>query len=227
MMGKSLIFVMILLLSCSLSVGESLEQFLTKKVIADYQLNPEYVKVTLVRTDISAEDISGFDVKAYPLTQSDPGGRFPMRVELHLDGAIVEKGAVSLNIRIMADLLVPEQNIKRHTILDANMFVLKRFDVTSIRENMLSDARQMVDCRAKQNLTADRYVSLSRIEKIPDVENRQQVTILGSSGLFEIRAKGTALQNGYVGETIKVKNVDSRKILMGKVIAPGVIEISI
>jgi flagella basal body P-ring formation protein FlgA len=205
----------------------TLEQYLSDKIIADYQLDPELTQINIIRSSLSHDSLDGFEIEAYPVTHTAPKGRFPMKVELSRDGAIVDRGAVSVDVRIFADLPVPVQNIKRHEILSADMFTLERFDITSITEKLLTDESQMTGCRAKQNLTAGRYVAMRRVEAIPDVENGSNVTIVGKGAAFEIRARGIALQTGLVGETIKIKNVDSRKILVGKVTGPGMVEISI
>jgi flagella basal body P-ring formation protein FlgA len=226
-MRRFLVVMCILGLLGQAALAETLEQYLAEKVITDYQLDPDKVRITLVRSDLEQIEIDGFAIEAYPATQSDPRGRFPMRVELFRDGARVEKGSVSLDVRVFADLPVPVQNIKRHEMLTADLFKYKRFDITSITEKLLTETAQFEGCRAKQNLAADRYIPLRRVEKLPDVENGNTVTIVGYSDLFEIRARGLALQNGVIGESIKVKNVDSRKILIGKITAPGVVEIAI
>ena len=212
----------------AISMAEmTLEQVLVDKILRDYDLNPEYVSISLHRSGLSHKDIVGCDVKAYPLTQSRPKGRFPMRVELHRDGAIIDRASVSLDVRLSADLLTPIRNIKRREVLTPALFTVKRFDVTTLTKEVLSDPMHLNGCRAKQNLTADKYVELARIEKIPDVESGNPVTIVGNNDLFEIRTKGIALQNGYVGEMIRVKNSDSRRILSGKVIRAGIVEIAL
>lgn len=211
----------------SVAGAETLEEYLAAEIIKDYDLDSAYVSIAILRTTLPPVDVSGYEIKAYPLTQSDPVGRFPMRVELYRDGQMVERGSVSLDVRRFADLLVPAQNIKRHESLRPEMFERKRFDVTSFPNEMLADTGQLHGCRAAQNLPAGRQVPLRRIEKIPDVEYGLPVTIIGSSRLFDIRARGTALQNGIVGETVRVKNDDSKKILTGTVTAPGVVEIDI
>jgi flagella basal body P-ring formation protein FlgA len=205
----------------------TLEQYLTDKLVADYQLDPDLIQINVIRSSLTHDTLDDFDIEAYPVTHTAPRGRFPMKVELSRDGAIVDRGAVSLDVRIFADLPVPVQNIKRHEILSADMFTLERFDITSITEQLLIDEKQMAGCRARQNLPAGRYVAMRRVEAVPDVENGSNVTIVGKGAAFEIRARGIALQTGIVGETIKIKNVDSRKILVGKVAGPGMVEISI
>jgi flagella basal body P-ring formation protein FlgA len=226
-MRRFLILICLLGILGQAAPAETLEQFLIRKIIDDYELDPDHVRITLIRSDLKQKDLAGLRVEAYPVTQGDPRGRFPLKVELFREEAMIARGSASLDVRIFNDLPVPVQNIKRHELLTGDMFELKRFDVTSITEKLLTDMPQLEGCRAKQNLSAGRYVPIRRIEKLPDVENGHPVTILGSSGLFEIRAKGLALQNGVIGETIKVKNVDSRKILLGKITAPGVVEIAI
>jgi len=225
-MRYCLLAVVLLGLAAS-SAAEPLQEYLADKIIADYRLDPNYVSVALVRSSLSADDVSASEVKIYPLTQADPVGHFPMRVEIYRGGELTERGTVTLNVRRYADLFVPKQNIRRHELLTSDLFERKRFEVTSLTEKMLTEATQIVGCRAGQNLTAGRYVSLSRVEKTPDVDNGFPVTIIGKGQMFEIRAKGLALQDGAIGETIRVKNIDSRKILTGTITAPGVVEVEI
>jgi flagella basal body P-ring formation protein FlgA len=216
-----------LMVLSSVVSGETLEEFLRAEIINDYSLDSADVSISILRSTLTPVDLSDYVVKAYPLAQGDPVGRFPMRVELYRDGEMTERGSVSLDVRRFAELLVPIQNIRRHEMLTAGMFERKRFDVTSYTEPMLTDLTQLDGCRAAQNLAAGRMVPIRRIEKTPDVEYGAPITIIGKSRLFEIRAKGTALQNGVTGETVKIKNNDSKKILTGTVTGPGTVEIDI
>lgn len=204
-----------------------LESYLAQKLISDYQLNPDDVEIKLIRCAAALDKLSSSEIQAYPMSRSNPQGRFPMRVEIYRDNAMTGKGSITLEVRTFADLPVPVQRIKRNEALTPQMFTLKRFDVTSIREKMLTDISRLDNIRARQNLSEGRYVSLNKIEKIPDVDNGMPVSIIASTGIFDIRAKGTALQRGYIGESIKVKNIDSKKIIIGKITSPGIVEITL
>ena len=125
-MRRFLILIAVLLIFGQAAPAETLEQFLSDKIIADYQLNPKLVQINLVRSGLKHDAIDGFEIEAYPVTHAKPRGRFPMRVELLKEGAIVDKGSVSLDVRIFAELPVPMQNIKRHEVLSADMFTCKR-----------------------------------------------------------------------------------------------------
>jgi flagella basal body P-ring formation protein FlgA len=106
-------------------------------------------------------------------------------------------------------------------------FAVRRIDVTEVPEALLTDPAQLTRARSRLDLMPDRFVPLSRVETIPDVISGATVTIIAAGGALEIEARGVALQNGLVGETIQVRNADSKKILSGRVTAPGVVTVTI
>lgn len=223
---------MILLLSgtaiCSAEISavpSDLEKYLVSQIVTDYEFDSDFTEISLVRSSLKQTDYSNCLIEAVPMTLSRPRGRFPMRVEIYREGKLVEKGSVSMDVRHFDDFLVPIKRIKRYDILTADLFEVRRFDVTSVSEEMLSDVSFIDGRRATQNLQAGRYIPLRRMELIPDIEKREPVLIIGGGGLFEIRVRGEALQDGRIGQTIKVKNIDSKKILSGVIIAPGVVEL--
>jgi len=226
-MYRLLLFLAFLAAITQGAVGQGLEQTLSEKVMRDYHLDPEYSKITIHHMGLSHQDVTGLEVRAYPLTQSEPRGIFSMRVEIYNDTTLLEKGSVTLYVRQMADLLVPGRDIKRNESLSLDMFVVKRIDVTSLTESLLSDPMSIEGCRARQNLPAGRCVFLTKIEKIPDVASGEQVIMIGLANLFEVKAKGIALENGQIGETIKIRNVDSRKVVMGRVTGPGAVAVAL
>ena len=207
--------------------GESLSQAVAERIMTDFGFDPDLVTVTVARIEPVLADVTGFDLKVIPQTQGTPKGRFSARVEMYRQGDLVQQGTASVDVRVWADLLVPVRNINRGEVLTPDLFTIKRFDVTAWTEPMLADPAHLAGCRAKNTLTAGRQVGLARLEKIPDVPTGGTITLVGTVGILEIRAKGVALQNGTIGETIAVRNMDSGKVLNGKVVGPGTVVIAL
>lgn len=65
--------------------------------------------------------------------------------------------------------------------------------------------------------------SFTAINTLPDltVKRGEEIVVIASNGAVTIRGLGTALQDGRVGESIKVKRGDSKKILTGKINESG------
>ena len=207
--------------------GESLSQAVAERIMTDFGFDPDLVTVTVARIEPVLADVTGFDLKVIPQTQGTPKGRFSARVEMYRQGDLVQQGTASVDVRVWADLLVPVRNINRGEVLTPDLFIIKRFDVTAWTEPMLADPAHLAGCRAKNILTAGRQVGLARLEKIPDVPTGGTITLVGTVGILEIRAKGVALQNGTIGEIIAVRNMDSGKVLNGKVVGPGTVVIAL
>ena len=226
-MNKFAIILLIPVLLWQPGFASDLEEALIAKVYQNYMLDPDFVDVTMHKSGLKTDDIGKCDLLLRPYANSNPRGRFLMRVELLCMGELVEKGIVTLDIRYHADLLVPINKIRRHQILTADLFTTKRFDITSLSNPMLTSSTVLDNRRATANLAPNRYVPLSRIEQIPDIENGSAVTIVGSNPLFVIRTKGKALQGGVIGETIRVKTIDTNKIITGLIVGADMVEIKL
>ncbi|MBA4065278.1 MAG: hypothetical protein C0501_16515 [Isosphaera sp.] len=59
------------------------------------------------------------------------------------------------------------------------------------------------------------------------VRARGRVTMQVKSGVMTATAVGEALQDGRLGQTIQVQNVDSKKTLTARVVGPGLVEIDL
>lgn len=59
------------------------------------------------------------------------------------------------------------------------------------------------------------------------IRPRQRVEMLVKSGGLRVSAVGEAQQSGKLGQTILVQNVDSKKVLSGRVTGPGTVEIDL
>lgn len=61
----------------------------------------------------------------------------------------------------------------------------------------------------------------------PVVRSGERVTMVVRSGGLSVTAVGEAQQPGAVGQTVRVLNVDSRKVVTGRVSGPGTVDVSL
>jgi flagella basal body P-ring formation protein FlgA len=221
------LFILCLIFTAQALSGATLDERVAEVLTRDLQLDTSMVRISVVHSDIGTNDLAGYELKVIPLTTTEPRGRYPVRVEVYRHDTLIEKGAASLDVRRLADVLVPLRGIKRGEVLNADLFTNKRIDVTSITENILTDQEQLCGSRARQDFMPDRVIPLSRLEKIPDVENGGSVIIIAGDGQLEVRAQGIALQSGRVGQSIQVRNTDTKKTLTGRVTAAGMVQVAL
>jgi alkylated DNA nucleotide flippase Atl1 len=59
----------------------------------------------------------------------------------------------------------------------------------------------------------------------PVIRSNEPVRLVVHLGPIDVTATGIALQEGAVGQTVRVRNQKSQQIILGKVTAPGIVEI--
>jgi flagella basal body P-ring formation protein FlgA len=84
---------------------------------------------------------------------------------------------------------------------------------------------QALGARASKNLPRGVSIYTSDIDLLPAVTRGQQVTLLYRSGTLSIRASGEALEGGALGDIISVRNEHTRRVVKGKILAPGIVEV--
>jgi flagellar basal body P-ring formation protein FlgA len=127
----------------------------------------------------------------------------------------------------------PKYNIRRVvTIVEVKEGTTLTADNTKI-ENVVSDVPESANWTtpygniAMRNLPAGSVVS-SNMAKSPQppvvIERNQNVVIRIERAGLVVTATGKAMQQGKLGECIKVKNTDSQRIIQAKVIEDGTVE---
>ncbi len=129
------------------------------------------------------------------------------------------------NVTVMANIylpvVVPREHIPRNTLLTADMFTLKPFNISYEREQPLTDAAQLVGLTNCRDLPPLRPVLLTMTQQPMLVKRDQPVMMASETGALVIQASGTALKNGRRGDMIRVRNDSSQRVVDVVVVGPG------
>lgn len=115
-----------------------------------------------------------------------------------------------LRARLWAEAFVARQPIARGQILDTALFDLRRVD-------FIHDKEAVPAAASLESLSVARGLGVGAILSWRDVARRSlvlrgsRVEVLAGSGALTITMKGLAMQNGALGETIVVRNPESRR----------------
>jgi flagella basal body P-ring formation protein FlgA len=212
-------FVCLFLLSL-VSTGSALtsDEAIRSKVVAMYDLDTNQYRIDILTNRLKSADISLKQLTLRPLSPKEPLGLFSMIADVKNDGILLESGQIRLKIRKYADILVLLDNVRRSRSITPEQLLLKRMEITSLRQRPLVDLSELEGSRAGRNLKRGAILTADDLEPIPDIEYGRDVTIVYTDGLCRISADGRALQAGQAGDYIKVKNKSSGKIILARVV---------
>ena len=87
------------------------------------------------------------------------------------------------------------------------------------------ELEDVVGKSAKLTIAENKVINSKLITLPMAVERGNRVKVFVRSGALEVSTIGTALENGVIGESIKVKNVDSNKVIQAEVLDSQTVEI--
>ncbi|MGI9383173.1 MAG: flagellar basal body P-ring formation chaperone FlgA [Methyloligellaceae bacterium] len=121
---------------------------------------------------------------------------------------------------------VPARDIPRGaTIVEEDMRTI-RMAKRRMPAGTASDMGDVVGMAAKRQLSADRQVRRSDLERPKLVRRNTLVTIVYRGPGLMLKAQGRAQADGAVGETVAVLNTQSKRTVQARVDGPGLVSIA-
>ncbi|MFL6534920.1 MAG: flagellar basal body P-ring formation chaperone FlgA [Pseudomonas sp.] len=133
---------------------------------------------------------------------------------------------VPAQVRLFREIVTTTRPLKRAGIVEPQDVVLRERDVSQITQGFLTSVDQAIGQKLVRPMVADQVVTLVHLEQAEVVRKGDQVVITARSGTLAVRMPGEALSNGGMREQIRVKNLNSQRVIKAQVIAPGQVEVA-
>ena len=168
-----------------------------------------------------------FELKVAPLSDKPFRGPVLVRVEITQGKQMLRALTVTVDTRFYRDVVVMTRTVRRGSQLTPQMVELAERDVTSLRHGYFAEFEELADLQVKRPIGAGDIVSHSHVKPIPLVHRGDEVVLTIISRHMQLATFGLAMQDGGAGERIRVKNVDSGKIVQGCVEADGSVQLGL
>lgn len=113
---------------------------------------------------------------------------------------------------------------KKHVLTETDLSYKKR-DIFVLRNGYSTRKSQFLGKQLKRPLRRGSIIYNHHLQ-LPDIVNKgDTVKLTSTMGGLSVITPGIALKGGSLGDRIRVENQRSERVVFGKIIAPGVIEI--
>ncbi len=141
-----------------------------------------------------------------------------------VDGRTVSNQSVRVEIEALADIAVVTAGLRRGTILTAADVELSYQDISRYKEPVFS-LDEVVGKRLKRSVRLGAALQRHQIEFPPLIKRGERVMIEARGQGLTLTAGGEAKEDGRPGEAIRVMNSSSRKEVLCRVVAPGLVRV--
>lgn len=119
-------------------------------------------------------------------------------------------------------VLVAREALKHGTLLSPSMFTLVDMPSAGLENQVIQDAKLVSNMELVRDLLANTPLKTFDVRNAVLVKRGQDVLVTAGSGQgFLITVKAEALQDGGIGETIRLKNAESNRSLSAEITGPG------
>ncbi len=169
---------------------------------------------------------AGKDVAAPPgpmelkVTLNDgyaPMGRQSIPVDIIVGDRVFKTVRVDSFIDADEKLVAARHSIPKGRIIAAEDITLKSVSASRIRGRAYRDPEMIVGKAAKTALSAGELIRDRHIETAPVVRRGDVVCLVLRTPSLSVKAYGVAMDDAGVGEMVKVKNLDTKVRVLGRV----------
>jgi len=177
-------------------------------------------------TDVQIRDVEWANSQVVPTGSSklsveilgDPvSGKFPIRAEVFVN----EKPSARFLATAVADdwreIPILSRSIERGSLINPEDIHLVRMNLAGQPADAVSAISELFGKRAKARLPAGDVVRKSFIDIPPLVPKGKRISVVYDRGALRATATGIALEDGFEGSRIMIRNENSKKLITGKV----------
>ncbi len=132
-----------------------------------------------------------------------------------------------VTISIYTPVLVAAHPIGRGVPLQQDDVKLVDYDLKRLPNGYYQDVAPIVGKITTAPIVAGKALTPKMVKNQQIIKRGNRVTIVATIKSVRVSMHGIALANGSLGETIKVKNIDSRKIIQAQISGPNEVKIQL
>jgi flagella basal body P-ring formation protein FlgA len=130
-------------------------------------------------------------------------------------------------VKRLETVVIAKHELMRGQPLRRSDLTLEQHDVGRLRRGYFVDLQRVIGQIPERNLPRGRVLSPKQLKAPDAIARGSEVSIVASIHGIQARMKGLALDNGALGERIRVKNLSSNKELEARITSAGTVQVDI
>ena len=142
--------------------------------------------------------------------------------QLYLQVSFVAPVAAQAKAGTPKTMVVPKRLLARGTVLEPEMLEEVAMNTQGTDTSLLSSIKDVEYAELVRDMTAGSPIRSSDVRRATMVKQGQLVTmVIGEKTAFQVVIRAEAMQDGRMGEQVKLKNTESGRQISGVVIGPN------
>ena len=226
----AVIFTMILA-SAPYAAGKSTDQPILLKSIQDHITKNMLWRAENVRTEFlwdvpKLDDLSGkvtFNIESKQREEYIGDTSFTVRI--YANGKFVREENIRVRIEVLHDFVVSLNSMAKDSIVQAEDVKVQSKWVRIIPMQTLSSLNDVLGKKLTASIRPNTPLTRSMVKNVTPVKKGKMVEVILDNGVMTMTMKGIAEEDGDEDSLVKVRNLNSNKIIYARVIGQGKVQV--
>ena len=152
-------------------------------------------------------------------------GILRLSILFEVDGWYRKSIPAVVRIDVLNDVVVARRPIGRYKPITEKDVTVQRLDLTNLPAHIFTDTGEVIGKRARRKIQAKSVLRHDMIETPPLVHRGSMVSIVAESGGLKVTTLGEVKSSGYLGQRVKVVNLDSKKTIFARVVDENTVQV--
>lgn len=152
-----------------------------------------------------------------------PFGRCTFQLLLH-SGNRTQRVFLTAEVRAWAPVVKAKRTIGRFETLKPEDLTVEEVEVSRLY-GFFSNPEELLGKRSRTFIPKGTVIRPEQLEELPEVRKGQRVTLILERSSLSVTCQGLALEDGRLGERVKVKALPYGKGLYGEVVDEGTVRV--
>lgn len=176
-------------------------------------------RVRLVNAADWEEILAAADqLKVRESPQGSAPGRENFLVTVKRPDGAVQSRWVTADVEIIRSVVVAKYTLKPFRVIESGDVEVKPTYLSRKGTHYAVELGEVVGKKTRKPIEAGTPITPDMLQDVPVMRQGDRVTLIVESDGFQIMASGEAKGNGFLGKQVPVINVDSQKMVYGKVL---------
>ena len=152
-------------------------------------------------------------------------GQRQLSLMITIDGVPQQQVRMRGDLHRYSEVIITSRRLRRNTIISHEDLAVARRDVTMFAHDLIQSKDEAVGRSVTTSLRSGSLLFSRNLKKTALIKRGDLVTIQARHHNLLVSVQGEARNQGAQGDTIRVKNLMSRQIVMARIMESGLVEV--
>ncbi|OGR01194.1 MAG: flagella basal body P-ring formation protein FlgA [Deltaproteobacteria bacterium RIFOXYA12_FULL_61_11] len=154
-------------------------------------------------------------------------GRFAVEVRIFVGEQLYRKVWASVQVDLFKGVYFARKPLRKGESLAASNLELRVVNIAELAGGTLMAGDDLAGMQVSRSIPAGASITRDMLETTALARRGEVVSLLVRNATVTVSCKGILLEDGYLDQPVRVQNIDSKKIVHGRLVSAGLVLVNL